>query len=57
MSSLAGFRHIQMSSQVRRVGLDGWRVISVSVDVRLGSLGVSFGAEIGDKSLKFRSIA
>jgi hypothetical protein len=56
MTSLAGFRHIQLSSQVPRIGRDGWGVISDSVDVRLSSLCISFGAEIGDILLDFRSI-
>jgi hypothetical protein len=56
MTSLADFRHIQLSSQAPRIGRDGWGVVSDSVDVRLSSLGVSFGAEIGDMLLDFRSI-
>jgi len=56
MTSLAGCRHIQLSSQAPRIGRDGWGVISASVDVLLSSLGVSFGAEIGGVLLDFRSI-
>jgi hypothetical protein len=56
MTSLAGYRHIQLSSQAPRIGRDGWGVTSDSVDVRLSSLGVSFGAETGDVLLDFRSI-